>query len=50
MLARAQKAATEKDAEQDARLPEADPEQAWEIGKGVVPQVPLHYLKMHCLA
>jgi hypothetical protein len=50
LLASAEKAATEKDEGKLLGCLKAIPRGAWEIGKVVVPQVLLHYLKAHGMA
>ena len=50
LLASAQKAANEKDEGRMLGCLKQIPSQAWEIGKTVIPQVLLHYLKLHGLA
>ena len=50
LLASAEKAAGEKDESKMLGYLKQIPGRAWEIGKAVVPQVLLHYLKMHGMA
>ncbi len=50
LLARAEKAAGEKDEDKMLGCLKEIPSKAWEIGKAVVPQVLLHYLKLHGMA
>jgi hypothetical protein len=50
LLARAEKAAREKDESKMLGYLKQIPRGAWEIGKAVVPQVLLHYLKLHGMA
>lgn len=50
LLARAEKAADEKDEDKMLGCLKEIPGKAWEIGKAVVPQVLLHYLKLHGMA
>jgi hypothetical protein len=50
ILASAEKAAGEKDESRMRGYLKQIPSKAWEVGKAVIPQVLLHYLKLHGMA